>query len=646
MFVRWKLSGSMPSLVVFWVWLCAYLNCVGWALSALHQLNAGGYAVTLALGVVALIIWRRRTSSRMFPALRWQKCFRRFRQPFPLAFLALAMLAALGGALHSASNYDAMAYRIPRVLHWLAAGQWHWIHSDFPRLNTRTAGFEWLSAPQFLFLKTDRFVFLFNTVSFLLLPGRVFAILRRLGVGPRASWYWMWLFPSGYGYVLQAGSVANDMFGAFMAFVAIEFALRARQERRVSRLWTSGLAAALMTAAKAFNLVLLLPWAVAMFPALKLVLRRPVFSMLVAVLAIGASLLPTAYLNWRQCGDWTGLKVEQPTVGGKGKLERFAANAVNAILLNIEPPVFPFSRQWDKFVSRVVPERASEALHNRMEPGLAEFKLPELQVEEAAGLGCGVTLMLIILLAKKIRVKLPWPPNPLNLSVALLFATCLALAVLMMESGDEGIGRYLLPFYLLLAAPCLTGPTAGAIFRSRAWRIVGYMVFATAGMLLVINPARPLGPINSLLKADDAEHSSHRLWQRIRTVYSVYGLRGNCFAPVLAALPPEANPLGFVGWDEPEAALWRPFGARRIEHICHSDTPEEVRKRDLKYALVCSRTLTFQDHTTLTNWLALYDADPVKIFMLQLRAGQDPYAWALVKFKPLPAQYKPVAAPN
>ena len=41
----------MPTLVLLWVWFCAYLNCAGWTLSALHQLNADGYAVALALRV-------------------------------------------------------------------------------------------------------------------------------------------------------------------------------------------------------------------------------------------------------------------------------------------------------------------------------------------------------------------------------------------------------------------------------------------------------------------------------------------------------------------------------------------------------------------------------------------------------------------
>ena len=88
----------MPTLVLLWVWCCAYLNCAGWVLSAIHQLNAGGYTVVLALGLAALVCWRRSTSREFFPEIRWSKYRRRFRRPFPLAFLILAALAFLGGA--------------------------------------------------------------------------------------------------------------------------------------------------------------------------------------------------------------------------------------------------------------------------------------------------------------------------------------------------------------------------------------------------------------------------------------------------------------------------------------------------------------------------------------------------------------------
>ena len=50
--------------------------------------------------------------------------------------------------------------------------------------------------------------------TWVLLPGLVFSVFRRVGVHARAAWHWMWLLPTGYCYLLQAGSVANDMFSA------------------------------------------------------------------------------------------------------------------------------------------------------------------------------------------------------------------------------------------------------------------------------------------------------------------------------------------------------------------------------------------------------------------------------------------------
>src|SRR5271163_263466 len=103
----------MPTLVLLWVWFCAYLNCAGWALSAIRQLNAGGYAVALLVWFVVLFVWRKKTSAQMPPQIRWQNFCRRFHKPFPLAFLILSAMAFLGGVLYAPSNYDALAYRIP-----------------------------------------------------------------------------------------------------------------------------------------------------------------------------------------------------------------------------------------------------------------------------------------------------------------------------------------------------------------------------------------------------------------------------------------------------------------------------------------------------------------------------------------------------
>ena len=127
----------MNGLVFIWIWFCAYLNCAGWALSVIHELNARGYAVALLIWLVALCVWRTRTSAQFLPQVRWRIFRRRFRRPLPAVFLIVAGLAFLGGTLHPPNNFDALTYRLPRMLNWLAAGKWVWISSFSPKIWRR-----------------------------------------------------------------------------------------------------------------------------------------------------------------------------------------------------------------------------------------------------------------------------------------------------------------------------------------------------------------------------------------------------------------------------------------------------------------------------------------------------------------------------
>src|SRR3954471_16962233 len=103
----------MLSPVVIWIWFCAYLNAAGWILSATHELNKTGYAVAFGVGLAGWLVWRRQTKAPWFPQWHPAKLKSRFGRAFPFAFLTVAGLAFLGGALHEACNYDALAYRTP-----------------------------------------------------------------------------------------------------------------------------------------------------------------------------------------------------------------------------------------------------------------------------------------------------------------------------------------------------------------------------------------------------------------------------------------------------------------------------------------------------------------------------------------------------
>ncbi|HSU52842.1 MAG TPA: hypothetical protein VLT36_02140 [Candidatus Dormibacteraeota bacterium] len=563
----------------------------------------------------------------------------------PLAFFVLSLLAFLGGAIHAPNNYDGLAYRTPRVLHWLAASQWHWIHTDFASLNTRGNGWEWVSAPLLSLTGSDRTLFLINTICFLLLPGRIFGLFTKLGVSPRLSFYFMWLLPTGYCYLLQAGSIANDLFGAFFAIVAVEFALRARQSGSLPELWIAILAIALATAGKAFNIVLGLPWLLAIFPALLFMLKRPLASAAVIVIGLTASLVPSALLNIHYCHDWSGQSVSNTAstmaTGSPGL--HVIINALLLLLHNFTPTVFPWANAWHTLMQRVIPPALSKTLHYHFEPFGAEFSTSEMQMEEMAGLGFGFCLLLVVLFVFRKRwlrrrsaaqadPPVSWLSWLTRTSTLVFMGSWLAAIFLMSQSGLACPGRYLAPFYSLLVASLFGGKevTRGFI-RSRAARWMAGGVFVLAFLLVVISPARPLWPAVTVLRHFGAGGSSHALVRRAWTVYSVYAERDDGFRPVRAVLPPDANVIGLVTFDDPETSLWRPFGSRRVVHICVDDHYEQIEKRGVKYALV-SGTLLSQHQIRMADWLARTRAELVQTMNLRLRAGTGPGEWFLVKW--------------
>lgn len=619
-----------------WIWFCAYLNAAGWVLSALHQLNTTGYAVVMAVGLAALVVWRLKAPEPILPSARWAQWRRRFRKPFPLAFLILGALVFIGGALYPPSNYDALAYRIPRVLHWLAADQWQWIHTIFPRINTRSCGIEWVSAPVIALLKTDRPLFLINFISFLLLPGLVFSVFTRLGVQRRVAWYWMWLVPTGYGFLLQAGSIGNDLFGATFALAALDLALRTKTSRSPRDFLTSILAAALLTSAKTSNLPLLLPWALALLPSLNLIFRWPLRMAGVCVLALLASALPTMVLNKKNCGDWSGMVYET----GYFKSAPVTQTIVGAGLLTLEnftPPVFPLADKWNQNVNRFIPPKLQTILDETVMPPDSKLQVVQMQIEEQAGLGFGVCLL--VLLSGLAAVYWKWCQRQSIASKAyrwswqrlVRFAPVISLLALFSQSHMCTISRLVISYYALLLPVVLAGAAQGWVIRQRWWQVGAALVFFSAAGLVIISPARPLFPVQMILNKFQDRAPGSPMLARAREVYTVYRIRNDAFEPIRAALPDDATVLGITIFDIPETSLWRPFGSRRIEHVCPEDTATDLKRRGVKYILIRPDMFGKGFTGSLEEWLAQMNAQIVQKISLNLRAATGPLDWFLIK---------------
>lgn len=624
--------------LVFLIWLCGGLNLAGWVLSAIGKLSAAGYIIVLFIGVAAFFLWRYYDKAKGAEGSAFQKWLRRFKRPFPLAFLILSALAFAGGAIYAPTNYDALAYRLPRVLHWLAAGQWHWIHTDFPRLNNRGSGIEWVSAPLMALFKTDRLLFLINFIPFLFLPGLIFAVLARLGVRRRVAWHWMWIAPTGYCFLLQAASIGNDAFGAPFALASIFFALRARSSERASDVFLSILSAALTSGVKTSNLPLLLPCLIAILPALKILLRRPIASIAVCVYAGFASFLPTAVTNQCFCHDWSGRVLEADQTHGSLAI-RLGVNTVYTAFVNLEPPIFPAANQWNRFVRRVMPPTVSKKMGQSFtEQGPAEIEAEQMQIEEGAGFGFGATLLLAIsAIAAVVECRSSFFQFQFQSfdglwQAGLVLSPWVAAFALLSQSEVAPIGRIIAPYYILLLPLLLRAPGHERVIKKLWWRAAAFFTFALAAGLLIVSPARPLFPVGALLAKLQASHSNSTMVARVDEVYTVYRERNHAFAPVLAELPPETRVLGLISYDDPTTSLWQPFGSRQIACVKPSDSAAWLKSRGVQYIL--ARSTLFGDRfPDFTDWREKMNAVDIRELTLNLRAGTGPVKWYLLKLK-------------
>ena len=552
----------------FWICLCAYLNFAGWTLAVLHELNPTGCAVVIALGLSALAWFKPKPRP-----LRWQRFFHRFRRPLPAIYLVLTGLIFAGGLLYAPNNFDALTYRLPRMLNWLTEGTWHWIPTVNTRMNGSGAAWEWTAMQWLALTHLDRGLFLINTLGFLLLPGLLFSVFSQLGVSRRVAWSWMWILPLGYGFATQAGSIGNDLLGALFCLLSVHFGLRARRTGSVADVWLALLAAALLTGVKLSNLPLALPCLVAVWPALGQVRKNLVGSLGVAGIAIVISALPIMALNQLHTGGWTGDPQDKYQVQVKSPAAALLGNSLLVAEQSFMPPLLPGAGKINDGLVQHLPA----AWHQFLEEKFPRFflnTLNEIPGEEAAGLGLGLTLLLLASLGATM-IKTDWRGivgKVLILFPPVVLAAWVATGFFLLKMGSESAPRLLLPYYLLALTPCLLLPIQRQLLHSRLWRWALALTALSILPALVLSVSRPLWPARSISEPLAHSHPENLLLRRLATTYAAYGHRNDLLEPIRSQLPPDAREIGFIaGNNDTDYSLWRPFGQRRVISLRQSD---------------------------------------------------------------------------
>jgi hypothetical protein len=413
----------------------------------------------------------------------------------------------------------------------------------------------------------------------------------------------MWLLPAGFCFITQAGSIGNDFIALPYALGSVYFALRAR-EGNYLHLAVAILSAALLTGIKASNIPLVLPAVVAALPAVSLLWRRPVSTIGVLALSVAVSFIPMAVINHLNEGHWSGdrdntsrMQLQSPSAGVIG-------NGIMMAVASMQPPVMPYGGITEPMVKRLLGEdrfRNLQEAFPRFNPGMGE-----IAVEEGSGLGIGVTLSLLA--AVLLQFRLPKSASYVNFFSGIIFMSgWIALAVYMMKMGSESCSRLLTPYYPI----CLAGVWVFLVKRQEIVRDLAWTWIACASALmaipvLILSPARPLWPAQTILGILDHNHKS-RLIKRAADVYSVYQNRNKALALLADALPRDAYVIGFAGGGgDLQTSLWWPMGSRKIVHILPGDDLMSLKEKGVE--ALCSNTRILSNDWKLTpeKFAAMY----------------------------------------
>jgi hypothetical protein len=588
----------MLTAVRAWILLSTFLVGGGWVLSAFHQLNRAGYGALFALAAVMLAWhWRKqKIMTREILARNCRKLFNRFKKPAPFLFLVLATMALVGGGLYACQNNDSNEYRIPRVWHWLAEGRWHWIHTLDDRMNIAGCGYEWLAAPLMLFSHTDRLFYLANWISYLLLPGLIFSVFRRLQVRPRVAWWWMWLLASGWCYAMQASSTVNDSFAVVYTLAAVVLALRGIENKSIGDLWLSMLAAGLLTGVKQTDIPLALLWLVAVLPGLRLMLNRPFGTVAVAAISLLVSAVPLFVFNFEHAGTLTGLPKNASLMISAWSGSRMVpsspvwgiiGNTFALTIQNLQPPYLPTVNAWNDSMYRFIhtPLGAHFA-------GFESFGFMSPGVSEAeAGIGLGVFILTLISIwgawrhRKSIRslaaTMFKWQPWLLRI------VPWFALIVFMTSIASMSPARQIASYYVFLFPVILVGAGHASLVRRRWWQTLVLLVMVFTAGVLVVSRSKPLFPAKTIIVPIMEKHPNwkflSRAWESYACRFSVETQREGFKQGLLRNETVVA--YGTTRGSQ-EAGLWLPFGSRRIIRVTPQDNPDEILSKGVRYMVV------------------------------------------------------------
>jgi hypothetical protein len=286
-----------------------------------------------------------------------------------------------------------------------------------------------------------------------------------------------------------------------------------------------------------------------------------------------------------------------------------AALLGNGLLLlqqSFMPPILPAAHKVNDWWKEKMPAAWHQTLEEKF-PRYFLGSLNELPQEEGAGLGLGVTLLLLATVVAAVCEFFRKRSFPKISPVSL--AAWISVLFFMLKMGSEATARLLLPYYPLAIVLILLLPVQEGLLRLRAWKIFIALAALSVLPMVILSPARPLWPALSVSEWLARHYPGQPAAQRITSVYFAYAHRNDALAPLRAGLPGGVLKIGlFAGSNDTDYSLWRPFGLRRVEYLQTGADQSVNLPDDVEWLVVKRDVWADASQVPLETWAAQHHA--------------------------------------
>jgi hypothetical protein len=365
----------------------------------------------------------------------------------------------------------------------------------------------------FLFLKSDRLLFLTNFLPFLLFPSLIYMASRYVGASRRWSLIAMWLLPLGYSFALGAGGLQNDGISGLFTVASIVFAcLGSRGYMKIT--WASAFSLihiCLLSAMKLSNgplcVGLFVFWLWCSRTDLWQILRNKFFIGATSLIFATCSIAPVLVVNKIYEGSFSGDSNNRY----KCKSEHFiAAPIVNTFYLltdGLSPN--PFAGQMNHLLNQSKDSNSLLSWLTSKQEYAKSLRFSSLPYEGAVGPGYPIIIavplcLLFTICGRKLKLNIG--------GMILLVSNLLALIIYMLVMASPASARIASPYFPALIIGIFAYFTSlGRVAGNRTFVPAFISSFIFVATSLIFSTIRPILSSFVINKIDPYTNGSYEL---------------------------------------------------------------------------------------------------------------------------------------